>query len=428
MDTLIILCLLGDPTLPPVSVKHTGGYQVDIQELLYNLKDSSLSIHIITNTSEYSTKLLENNSNYTIHRIQFNNKWLEDQNELMMNFKKIRDDFFEIINEFNGKKVLIHSFYWLSGILALEAKKKYHIDYVHSVVSLGIGKVLGGSAPYYSNQINYEKIFLNEAYSVFSITQAEKDQLVQYYNLDKNKIIVVGRDVHPAFLEPCRDFYGNPPNIKNEIASRCPIELLKNQWWMQGAYTYIGRLQTIKGLQYIIVAWYNIYQKFGERTPPLWICGGTPERINEFHKELSAYIDIELLKKYEECQKIVWWGYLDPAAINTLFLKTRVLVTHSQYEPGGRVLLEALSASIPVIATPNGFAKDLITNKFNGYLVNYGCVDELVTAMEFFLLLKDEVLIMKKNAHNTYIKEREIWNCYRTQFQIYKEMGLNFDN
>ena len=34
MDTLIILCLLGDPTLPAVSVKNTGGFQVDIQELL----------------------------------------------------------------------------------------------------------------------------------------------------------------------------------------------------------------------------------------------------------------------------------------------------------------------------------------------------------------------------------------------------------
>ena len=202
------------------------------------------------------------------------------------------------------------------------------------------------------------------------------------------------------------------------------VELMKYRWWTQGAYMYVGRLQTLKGLQYILMAWSQLYQKYGNSTPPLWICGGTPKNIRDFRLQLQPYIKKELLEEYEECQKVIWWGYLDPAGISTLFLKTRVLVTHSQYEPGGRVLLESLAASVPVIATPNGFAKDLIHNKINGLLVNYGCVDDLMNAMEYFMLADDVIGEMKKQAHNTYISQQKQWNCYKKHFQVYRRMGL----
>ena len=44
---------------------------------------------------------------------------------------------------------------------------------------------------------------------------------------------------------------------------------------------------------------------------------------------------------------------------------------HSKYEPGGRVSIEAMSAALPVIATPCGFAVDTIINWHTGFLVNW---------------------------------------------------------
>ena len=39
--------------------------------------------------------------------------------------------------------------------------------------------------------------------------------------------------------------------------------------------------------------------------------------------------------------------------------KSLVLITHSKYEAGGNVILEAMAHALPVIATPSGMEKTL---------------------------------------------------------------------
>lgn len=424
MDKLIILCLLGDPTLPPVSVKHTGGFQVDIQELLYNINNPNCEIHIITNTSKYSPKIFENNNGTYIHRIKFNENWLDDQNLMMENFEFIKKEFFKIMDLIINENSLIHSFYWLSGILAMEAKKYYNINFVHSVVSLSVGKTLSGASPYYINQFKYEKKFLLESSKIFSITESEKEQIQKYYYIETNKIVVVGRDVASAYIHPAHNFDGLPENIKPTYNEINPVELTKYKWWAQGAYTYVGRLQKIKGLHHIIYTWLELYKRYENKTPPLWICGGTPKNISDFRAKIKNYIDFDLLEKCENAQKIIWWGYLDPAGISTLFLKTRVFIMHSQYEPGGRVILEALASSLPVIATNNGFAKDMIKNNYNGFLVEYGNIEALYSAMEYFLNESVPICELKQNAKKTFLAQQKYWKCYLRHFEIYQELGL----
>lgn len=424
MDKLVVLCLLGDPALPAASIAHTGGFQVDIQELLYSIQNSECAVHIITNTSRYCLTQYEKTDQYIIHRVHFEPNWLADQNSMMKHFQAIEAEVLDILQDFSPEHTLIHSFYWLSGMIAMDAKKALHINYVHSVVSLSIGKILTGASPKFSKQFEAEKKFLEKASVIFSITEEEKRQLQDYYAIDEERVLVVGRDVHPVFMTPSHGFDGLPPQLRNGDISFQPIELIKHRWWTQGAYTYVGRIEPLKGIPQIIAAWLRVYERHGDMTPPLWICGGSPDSISLLRSQLSAYLNVHLLEKCEEQQKIVWWGYLDPAGISTLFLKTRVVVMHSQYEPGGRVLLEALAASIPVIATPNGFAKDMIQNGENGFLVPYGQIDDLASVMEYAMQNTSLLLEMKEKARNTYLEHREKWRCYQKQFQVYQRLGL----
>jgi hypothetical protein len=68
--------------------------------------------------------------------------------------------------------------------------------------------------------------------------------------------------------------------------------------------------------------------------PPLWLVGGEPHEIEIMRR--SA--DPSILASYEAAGRVKWWGYLNAAGISTLMLKSYVLVTHSLYEPGGRVI------------------------------------------------------------------------------------------
>lgn len=47
MDKLVVLCLLGDPALPAASIEHTGGFQIDVQELLNSIQNSECVVYII---------------------------------------------------------------------------------------------------------------------------------------------------------------------------------------------------------------------------------------------------------------------------------------------------------------------------------------------------------------------------------------------
>lgn len=415
---------MGDPALPAASIAHTGGFQVDIQELLNNIQNSECAVHIITNTSRYCPTQYEETEQCIIHRVHFEPNWLTDQNSMMEHFQTIEAEVFDILQNFPPEHTLIHSFYWLSGMIAIDAMKALHIKYVHSVVSLSIGKILAGALPKFSKQFEAEKKFLEKASVIFSITEEEKRQLQNYYAIDGDRIIVIGRGVHPVFLIPSHSFDGLPPQLRYGETPFQPIELMKHRWWTQGAYTYVGRIEPLKGIPHIIAAWLRVYEKHGDITPPLWICGGSPDSISLLRTQLPAYVNVHLLEACEEQQKIVWWGYLDPAGISTLFLKTRVLVMHSQYEPGGRVLLEALAASIPVIATPNGFAKDMIRHGENGFLVPYGQIDALAAVMECAMQNTNLLLEMKEKAHSTYMEHNEKWRCYQKQFQVYQRLGL----
>lgn len=153
-------------------------------------------------------------------------------------------------------------------------------------------------------------------------------------------------------------------------------------WWLDRCFLYVGRIDDAKGVPQIMRAWLGLADELGEDCPPLWLVGGEPREI----EAVRIAVGIEKLSIYESARRVQWWGYLDWHGISTLMLKAFVLITHSKYEPGGRVVLESLSQGIPVIATPHGFARDLIVDWHSGFLVDYGDIDSLKTRMSHFAL------------------------------------------
>ena len=195
MDRLVVLCLLGDPALPAASIAHTGGFQVDIQELLTNIQNPECTVHIITNTSKYCSTQYEEIAQGIIHRVHFESDWLVDQDSMMEHFQTIETEVFQILRSLPKEHTLIHSFYWLSGMIAMDAMKALGINYVHSIVSLSIGKILAGASPKFVKQLEVEKKFLKNASVIFSISEEEKKQLQftilihkRYYTMETNTL------------------------------------------------------------------------------------------------------------------------------------------------------------------------------------------------------------------------------------------------
>lgn len=190
-------------------------------------------------------------------------------------------------------------------------------------------------------------------------------------------------------------------------------------WWWKRPFLYIGRIAADKGVANILDAWIDLRSRFGEDCPPLWLVGGTPEEI----EAVRASVDwAAALSDGEREGKILWWGYLDAAGISALLCRVAVVVMHSRYEPGGRVVLEAMAQGVPVIATPHGFAAELVQDWRTGFLVDFGDHQSLVARMAHFVrqpLLRN---VLGADARRAALHNLATWDFMAVHEQVYEDV------
>ncbi len=415
--------MLGDPEVS-VGMPKTGGYNQTVRELLEYFSNSSINIIVITNKNRYNlNKYSKFSENIKIIRIDFENQWESVQDLIINNFeiifKKVCDiiDFEKTVSNIH----LIHSFYWLSGVIAAKIKEKYDIPFIHTVVSLAEDKLSVGIAPHVSSQKNIELYFLSKAEFIFAITPQEMRTLVKKYNIPETDIYVVGRSVSKNYF----DVFQQNKELQYYDKDLVKLNLShENSWWVNGAFIYIGRIVKIKGIIQIIKAW--IYAKKNyDISIPLWLVGGTAQQISEMRKLILT--NNPCLIEFEKSNEIVWWGKLNSQGISTLMRKSKALIMHSYFEAGGRVIIEALSAGIPVIATPFGFARDYIYNGYNGFITEFNDIEQLSKIMMRFSNQPYLSSVMG-NAASTFMKKiHDNWKYYKKHSYVYNAFLTNSD-
>ena len=415
---ILILALFGDPTLP-AGIPNTGGFNQTLRELLVSLAAWKHPICVITDISSYRTEPHCPISNYIeLYRVYVSPEEHKNQELLQAAQERILTDIHKIVGPNMGNIALIHSFYWFSGHLAELLHERHQIPYIHTPISLAHYKIAAGSQANCLYQVECEPSFLRKADLVLAITEQEAEVLSSHYQVKKTRIVITGRSVDKVFHNPARDDNGCPRYVMPSSLER-HILPADTPWWRFGAYIYLGRMVSIKGVRQIIQAWSLLYGQYGKETPPLWLAGGSPEQITELRGNLLTHV--RELSEYETQGKVIWWGYLDQTAISTLLLKSLVLITHSRFEAGGRVILEAMCQGRPVIATPNGFAADYIRDWVNGFLVPYDDCIGLARRMEHFIRQPYLAYSMGHTAKVTFQHIEQSWNYSGTHRFIYEQ-------
>lgn len=434
MAYILILSIHADPAMPP-GYSEWGGTHTYMKELLDSLNYCGIECVLITRRSMKELPVIEQyRPHCKIYRLQNGNVAPMDKirlqdyhNENVLAIQKIVCDLGEY-------PMAIHSVYWNSGRIGLELAEKYKVPLIHSVISNSRGRQARGAKEPVPKRAEYEQKIFDYCKWILCVSNDEKDDLTHLYNISPEKIIVTGQYIHSSFIIPSHDNNGFPRlnsnlSIENQkTAAICYNDAFEkpsnDPFWAYKAFTYFGRIAESKGVDHILAAWNSLYQKYGRECPPLWLIGGSISEINSMR--LNCQHLLPHLKKAEQENKIVWWGCIDYVGASTLLLKTLVLVTNSLYEPGGRVITEAMSEGVPVIAAPNGFALDLVHNWENGFLVPHGNEDELTLRMEHFIRQPYLSNVLGENARQTAIDVVEEWdfvNKHLWAYGIYPSHG-----
>jgi len=206
------------------------------------------------------------------------------------------------------------------------------------------------------------------------------DHVVVASELTKNSLLKYGYSENRISVIP----YGAPPscNLSNDRSLTEKFRVI-----------FVGRVGPRKGVHYLLDAWKKAKLKDAE----LCLVG-----INEFSHDY--------LKDSPTNVKIV--GSVPHSELSNYYAKSDLLVLPSLVEGFGMVLLEAMACGLPVLASENTAAPDIVDNGIDGFIVPIrdpeSLQEKLVWAFENRLELKEMGRQARKKA------EQLSWQRYET--------------
>ena len=432
---VLMISLHADPT-SPAGIGEGGGTHSYIRELLTYFSTKNINILFITRKGNPSLPEYETISeNCKIYRIIIKNENPIDKKELFALHNVSLHKVESVLEKLKYQPDLIHSVYWNSGQVAKDLSIKLNIPYIHTVISNGLRRHLAGMQETLEQRFEIEREIFQSSTYIFCITPSERKDLVELYQIDEKKIVIPGRPITKDFFYPAHDDFGRPYHYmvnKSDINKRSQLKLeathnynnYTNKWWKKTAFLYCGRIAENKGVDIIVKSWCLLKEKYSDLCPALWIVGGSPQEIEVYKNKFENQYNLE---SFEENGELIWWGYLDQRGISTLMLKSHALIMHSSYEPGGRVVIEALAAGIPVITTLCGFGVDYIYDWYNGFRVPYGNIYMLCHIMSLFIKQPYLSNSLGINAKNYMQKILEEWDFYNIHQLVYSLAVKNID-
>jgi glycosyltransferase involved in cell wall biosynthesis len=172
---------------------------------------------------------------------------------------------------------------------------------------------------------------------------------------------------------------------------------------------FVGRLATVKGLEFLIKAIGLMRSTFQFHTYIIGV-GGIQSRLEALVK------DLRLEDKVELC------GYLSEEKKLACLKNSDIFVLPSLYEPIPLAILEALAAGLPVIASDVGGIPELVRDGYNGLLVKPGNPPELAAALSKLVddrELRDRLASNAKPSVGGYD-----WSCAAKRYlEFYEELS-----
>ena len=302
----------------------SGGLNVYVEKISEQLSKNN---DVTVVTAEKSDSFIKDN-------LEFKAINLFDQ-DLSVEDKEIYlQDFSEKLNkEINLKSFdIIHSHYWLSGLVGKQIADKLNKPLVYTSHSLGI--FLDG---YNKERVDCEKIIMTSSDVITVSSKFEEDMISENYKIDPSKIKQI------------------TPGVDVEIF--IPDSTTKRE----NIFLSIGRIQEQKG-QIEAIKFLDNFRKVENNFFCYFIGGPSGKSGSEYLEELKGIV-IELsLESHVE-----FLDNLPQAKIKELLNKSKLLIHTSKLETFGLVAVEANAMGVPVLTTNSGSLLEIVEHNKNGF-------------------------------------------------------------
>lgn len=202
---LLVITLHADPTIHP-GAEEGGGTHMYVNEIINLLIYRQVPSLFITRKASLGNDFFDYGC-VKVKRIKLGPEEQWDKSNLEEREDEINRLIEQELIRYQFRPTLIHSIYWYSGRSAIWFSNMYSIPFIHTIISNGIRKESSGFNVS-ENQIIAEKEIFQKAATLISVSKQEKRDLEEHYNVESQKIKVIGRGVDNIFLNSLYDAKG----------------------------------------------------------------------------------------------------------------------------------------------------------------------------------------------------------------------------
>lgn len=403
------ISLHGDP-LAALGGPHHGGQNVYVKELSRYLGAFGLTIDVYSrweNDQQPEEELFSRGAR--VIRIPVGPPLPVQKEELIKLLRDIASWLPTYQIQHGLKYNLVHSHYYLSGAIGLHLKNIWGIPLVHTFHSLGMIKEealgMGDKSP--DARLEIEKRICQSADRIIATNSQERDDLVELYHTDPEKITVIPCGVNLTLFQPL-----SQAESKKEIAFPAEDFLI----------TYVGRLEERKGIDTLLEAIYLI----DNPSIQVVIVGGQPtdkpflswaELSEEPYQKFMALID-----EYGIEKQVTFTGGKSQDRLSKYYSAADVTIIPSYYEPFGMTAIEAMACGSSVIASRVGGLKSTVKVNEVGLLFEPRDANQLAEKIK---IVFDQPAInagMRRNAR-PYVEENFSWKTVaKSVAGVYQEL------
>ena len=345
-----------------LGTNDTGGMSVCIREIARELGQRGHSVDIFTRSSNQSQKqVVELYENVRLIHVKAGKESYIPK----LGVYNVLGDFFHELDRFRVREVshydLVHSHYWLSGVLGGYVQEHWGIPHLITFHTLGAVKNdIEGVEHEPERRILNEKQLIKSCNCIIASTKTEKEQLVHFYEASPNLIRVIPCGINTDLFYPF-----------DKLKSRQRLEFCQNGPLL----LFVGRFVPSKGLDRLLEAITLL-----KNNPPvrLMIVGGEDlestdaRKFRKLAKELGIQNQVSFQGRIEQRELPIYYSAAD------------VLVVPSRYESFGLVALESLACGTPVVSTRVGAMESILQEGRTGHLVNSNTTQSLAEGIKSF--------------------------------------------
>ncbi len=334
--------------LGPLGTRDTGGMSVYVRELAHWLGRMGHEVDIFTCMPAGPADTLEIYPN--VRLIQLRAAANADVAKERLHLRV--DDVFRALDDYvrSHRRAydLIHSHYWLSGLVGDLARRHWRIPHLITFHTLGkVKNTTAGSENEPDLRITHESRLVQVADAIVAPAERERDNLIRLYRAREPKILIIPCGVNLKLFQP-----------RDRSDSRRRLNIPPNR----RVVLFVGRFAALKGLDALLGAVADLEPRLSDLLLVL-VGGDGPES--------AGFRSLSGLAQELGLQDRVWFaGRVDQDRLPIYYSASDLLVLPSHYESFGLVVLEALACGTPVAATRIGAVETIIRPGINGTIID----------------------------------------------------------